>query len=331
MAKAASKKSGAGQKDGRKAKAAGQSKPRAPRSSAGTRSRSAREEPSGINLGEQMDHFLEFMVRNDTIGVILLAGAIITFFSLISPRGTLTEGWIQGLRRGFGVGVWLTPLLFGIVGLWLLLRRVASHRAPALPRLVGLGLLFVVFEALAHLLANSADPELLAEQGGGGGRLGFSLSDLLVNGIGPVGAAIVILLPTGIGVLTLVGLDRTRRGLAYLRGEPLSTDDLGAGTQPLLVNPPFITDIADAEPQPPSIWQRARTWLGAWRQPARDDHGDVLEPRVIGSLPVAGASVYRGGAASAAGAVQTGAAIRRATERATGPRSQEPGPAPPAD
>ena len=235
MAKAASKKSGAGQKDGRKAKAAGQSKPRAPRSSAGTRSRSAREEPSGINLGEQMDHFLEFMVRNDTIGVILLAGAIITFFSLISPRGTLTEGWIQGLRRGFGVGVWLTPLLFGIVGLWLLLRRVASHRAPALPRLVGLGLLFVVFEALAHLLANSADPELLAEQGGGGGRLGFSLSDLLVNGIGPVGAAIVILLLTGIGLLTLVGLDRTRRALAYLRGEPLPTDELGSGTQPLLV------------------------------------------------------------------------------------------------
>jgi len=320
MAKAVSKKSSGNHKDGRKAKAAGSSKPRAARSGAGTRSRPSKQEPSGPNLGEQMDRFLEFMVRNDTVGVILLAAALITFFSLISPRGTLTEGWIQGLRRGFGVGVWLTPLLFGIVGLWLLLRRVASHRAPALPRLVGLGLLFLVFEVLAHLLANSADPELLAEQGGGGGRLGFSLSDLLVNGIGPVGAALIILLLTGIGLLTLVGLDRTRRGLAYLRGEPLSTDDLGAETQPLLVNPPFITDIADAEPPPPSIWQRARTWLGAWRQPARDDHADVLEPRVIGSLPVAGASAYRGGAAAAStpGAVQTGAAMRSTAPRPGG-------------
>ena len=127
MAKAASKKSSGNHKDGRKAKAAGSSKPRAARSGAGTRSRPSKQEPSGPNLGEQMDRFLEFMVRNDTVGVILLAAALITFFSLISPRGTLTEGWIQSLRRGFGVGVWLTPLLFGIVGLWLLLRLSLIH------------------------------------------------------------------------------------------------------------------------------------------------------------------------------------------------------------
>ena len=317
MAKAASKKSAGGHKDGRKGKAAGQSKPRAPAGRAGTRSRSAKEEPSGPNLGDQMDRFLEFMVRDDTIGVIFLAVAAITFFSLISPRGTLTEGWIQGLRRGFGIGVWLTPLLFGIVGLWLLLRRIASHRAPALPRLLGLGLLFVVFEVLAHLLANSADPELLAEQGGGGGRLGFSLSDLLVNGIGPVGAAIVILLLAGIGLLTLVGLARARRTVAYLRGEPPLADELGLGTQPLLVNPPFMTDITDTALEPPSIWQRARTWLGSWRGGRNDDHAESVEPRVIGSLPAAGSSAYRAGGAVAPGANPTpaGAALRTTPAR----------------
>ena len=291
MAKAVSKKNGGSQKDTRKPRAASAGKPRAPRGGAGTRGRAATEEPPGINLGEQVDRFLEFMVRDDTLGVILLAVAVITFFSLISPRGTLTEGWIQVLRRGFGVGVWLTPVLFGSVGIWLLLRKVASHRAPALPRLVGLGVLFVVFEALAHWLANSADPELLAEQGGGGGRLGFSLTDLLVRGIGPAGMAIVLLLLAGVGLLTLIGLTRTRRAIAYLRGEPLPAAEVGPDGLPLLINPPFITDIAAA--LPPTIWQRARTWLGHWREPTGADRVEVVEPRVIGSLPAGAASAYR--------------------------------------
>ena len=305
MSREASKKSGSSPKDTRKPKAAGAGKARATRGGAGTRGRAAPEKAPGVNLGEQVDRFVEFMARDDTMGVILLAGAIITFFSLISPRGTLTEGWIRSLRLGFGVGVWLTPALFGMVGIWLLLRKIASHRAPALPRLLGLGLLFVVFEIVAHLLANSADPELLAEQGGGGGRLGFGLSDLLINGLGPVGAAVIILLGALIGLFTLIGLERTRRAIAYLRGEPLPAADVGPDGQPLLVNPPFITDIAEAEP--PSLWQRARSWLGHWRQSAGGDRTDIIEPRVIGSLPTTSASAYRAGTAPPAAAPRAAA------------------------
>ncbi len=308
MAKTASKKGNEGRKNGRQTG----NKPRATRGRTPARSSAPRPEPSGPGLGEQFDRFIEFVLRSDTMGVIFLLLAGVTFFSLISPRGALTEGWIQNLQRGFGVGVWLTPLLFGIIGFWLLLRQVASHRAPALPRIIGLGIAFVVFETLAHILANSADPELLAEQGGGGGRLGFGLSTLLLDGVGAAGAFIILVALGSIGLAMLIGAARLRAALASLRGEPLSAAEQ-AGAEPLLVNPPFVGE-EDEQLQPPTLWQRARTWLGHWRSPSQTEQ--MIEPRVIGAPPPAGA--FTAGAPHSRAGMGPGAAA---------PGASAPGPA----
>ncbi len=299
MAKQANKKTTAS----RSKKEPNKSRPPAAKTGtrAGTSARSKRApEPSAaIDIGGFLDRFLEFIVRDDTIGVILLIMSARTFFSLISPRGSLTEGWIQGLSRGVGIMVWLLPVLFGAVGLWLVLRRVASHRAPAWYRIAGLIVLFLVMTVLAHLASNSADPATLANQGGGGGRLGYVVSQFLVGQLGTIGTAIVLLMLTLIGLALIVGPSSLRSLWARLRGHEVPAEQ----PPPLLVEPLPIT------PEPPSLLQRSRQWLIATfprlggGSAAEADAAGTLDPRVVGSAPLSGATWYEQATArSASGA-----------------------------
>lgn len=279
------------------------------------RAKRSPEPTSSLDVGGFLDRFLEFIVRDDTIGVILLVMSALTFFSLISPRGSLTEGWIQGLSRGVGVMVWLLPVLFGAVGLWLVLRRVASHRAPAWYRIVGLVILFFVMTVLAHLASNSADPATLANQGGGGGRVGFAVSQFLVGQLGGLGTALVLLLVTLAGLALIVGPTTLRSLWARLRGtEP-----------PAELEPPLLLDPVLDEPVPASWLQRSRQWLiGAlphWGggTAADPDAAPPLDPRVVGSLPPGGATWYEQATARSAGGPAAGSAAAPAKPGAPGP------------
>lgn len=257
-------------------------------SSAGSKRTPPPAAGTSLDIGGFLDHFLEFIVRDDTIGVILIVMSVLTFFSLISPRGSLTEGWIQGLSRGVGIMVWLLPVLFGAVGAWLVLRRVASHRAPAGYRIVGLIVLFLVSTVLAHLASNSADPATLANQGRGGGRLGYIISQFLVGQVGGLGTAIVLLLVTLGGLALIVG-PATLRGLwARWRGQAEPVEQ-----------PPLLIELTPAAPAPPSLLQRSRQWLiaafprlGGGGGAADADAADLLDPRVVGSAAQGGATWY---------------------------------------
>jgi S-DNA-T family DNA segregation ATPase FtsK/SpoIIIE len=149
----------------------------------------------------------------------LLALALLTLLSLASPsRGTLTEGWLHILRLTFGWGAYLTPLMFGAVGLWLLLKGSGRQPQVAWEKVMGAVLLFALGLALTHSLSSSEDPGAWAAQGGGGGYLGWLVGWILVSGLGDLGAYIAIVALASIAIIMLSGLSVAEIGQALKQG-----------------------------------------------------------------------------------------------------------------
>ncbi len=145
-------------------------------------------------------------LRPEYIGILLLLVALLTLLSLIPvERGTVMQGWIELLRLAVGWGVWLMPIGFGGVGLWLIFsglgRSLNIERGKSLSAL----LLFVLGLALLHLIASGDDPLGLAADGAGGGYLGYGLSQLLVSALGTPAAVLVLVTLSIISLMMLLG------------------------------------------------------------------------------------------------------------------------------
>jgi S-DNA-T family DNA segregation ATPase FtsK/SpoIIIE len=150
---------------------------------------------------------LSGLLRADIVGIALLVLALLTLFSLISlSRGALTEGWVHLLRLAFGWGAYLTPVIFGVVGIWLLLKGSDREPEVALEKALGAALLFALGLALSHLSASVADSRAWAAEGGGGGYLGWLVSWILVSSLGRLGAYIAIVALASVAIIMLSGL-----------------------------------------------------------------------------------------------------------------------------
>lgn len=146
-------------------------------------------------------------IRPEIVGILLLLVALLTLLSLIPvERGALMQRWIELLRLGVGWGVWLMPVGFGGVGLWLIF--VGLGRQPEIEREKpwGVLLLFVLGLALLHLIASGEDPLALAREGGGGGYVGYGLSSLLVSGLGTPAAVLVLVTLSVVSMMMLLGM-----------------------------------------------------------------------------------------------------------------------------
>jgi len=129
---------------------------------------------------------------------VLLAVAGLTILSFLSAnQGLIPNWWLGVLRQGFGWGAYLTPLLVGTVGLWLILRDFGD-RLPRMtpPQVAGVLLgylaLLITFHFLAALTLFEGDLQATAEAGHGGGYLGAALGRLLLQGLGSAGTVIVL-------------------------------------------------------------------------------------------------------------------------------------------
>jgi len=135
----------------------------------------------------------------DIVGYTLLAIAGVTILSFLTfNTSTLPGQWLNLLQRIFGWGAYLTPLFFGALGLWLVLRRFGErlpHVSPA--QITGVGLGYLALLTTLHLLASlflfGGDLRAIAQAGQGGGYLGMALGMLLLDGLGGLGAVIVLL------------------------------------------------------------------------------------------------------------------------------------------
>ncbi|MDY6875584.1 MAG: DNA translocase FtsK [Chloroflexota bacterium] len=181
----------------------------------------------------------------DILGYVLLAVAVFTLLSFLSAsHGLIPDWWLGLLRRTFGWGAYLVPLLVGAVGLWLVLRRFGD-RLPrvTLPQVVGVLLgylaLLITLHFPAALVLFDGNPLETAEAGHGGGHLGAILGRLLLEGLGSVGL-IVALVTWWLVVVALtfgVTAQDALRALQHLQGYLRLRPGRGAMTRPLPTEP----------------------------------------------------------------------------------------------
>ncbi len=147
------------------------------------------------------------LLRAEIVGIALLVLALLTLLSLAAlSRGAITAGWVHLLRLAFGWGAYLTPLLFGAIGFWLVLKGSGREPQVAWEKVVGAALLFALVLALGHLFPSVDDPQALAAQGGGGGYLGLLTSWVLVSSLGNLGAYIAIVALACVAIIMVSGL-----------------------------------------------------------------------------------------------------------------------------
>ncbi|HID63633.1 MAG TPA: DNA translocase FtsK, partial [Anaerolineae bacterium] len=213
----------------------------------------------------------------DILGIFLMALAGITILSFLSAtRGSLTEWWLHLLQQVFGWGVYVVPFGMGTVGFWLLVRRFERRPELSWEKTVGAVLLFLTALAAFHLFSFAADPELLAAQGGGGGYLGWLISQTLVSGVGKVGAFVAVLSLMITALILLSGLSMVEMGQLLRRGWLRLVDFYRYRFGSFKMKPP--PTVADEERQPMRFIER-------FMPSAAGPSGDQVEPSARPPLP----------------------------------------------
>jgi len=160
-----------------------------------SRRKSRRKKSKGWSLPEIP---LTLDQQLDILGYVFLGIAGLTFLSFLSANHGVIPGWWLGLlRQGFGWGAYLTPLLVGAVGLWLVLRHFGDRLPRVTPLqaagvLLGYLALLVTLHLSEALVGFGGDIWAIAAAGHGGGYLGGVLSRMLLRGLGTAGAFVAL-------------------------------------------------------------------------------------------------------------------------------------------
>jgi len=238
------------------------------------KSRARKSNRGGLDLGN--------LFRPQIVGILVLVVGLVTLLSLIpGERGSMMGPWITLLRQGFGWGVWLMPVVFFGLGVWLIRLGLGRNSAADWEALVGTLVLFVFGLALLHLLAGGDKLRELAEKSGGGGYLGYSISQLLVSGFGTLATAIILaaLLVVGLIVILPMSLSEMWQAVANavqrFRERPrlpsVGRGNGGNGARPAAAGPKSPEPQAEpdlaASPVPGSIFPRILGGDQVWRLP----------------------------------------------------------------
>ena len=233
---------------------------------------------------------LGFSLRPEYLGILLLLLALLTVLALVPvERGALMQGWIDLLQKAVGWGVYLMPIGFGGVGLWLIFVALGRELNIEREKPWGALLLFVFLLAFAHLLLEligDKDPQAMAAAGEGGGYLGYGLSQVLVRGLGTPAAVLVLFSLSIISLMMLLGMSlgemwaAIRNGVGrLLNRERLSLPQLhlpgvrSAPAEGQAAAPPQAEAESRSTPARPrgSIFPRIIGGEQAWHLPSLDE------------------------------------------------------------
>jgi DNA segregation ATPase FtsK/SpoIIIE, S-DNA-T family len=279
----------------------------------GTRKPKSKPQPGPL---QQLPALLS---RAEVIGVILVFLSAITLLSLLtSSNGVLTATWLGWLETLFGVGMWLFPVVTGVLGLWMIIRAI--EQMPDLPwqRPAGLALIFLSLIMAATLWDNAPlDPV--------GGQVGLLLAEIISGAVGQWGAWTVATFLAIAGLVLLT--DRLLIDLGHeltfwlqswrerVTTAPASSIDpavpLPSGllpwwkrmqerwqqAKPTVTLPPKLGTLVLPEPitprpEPPRPPQAAPQTVRVTGAPPSLSEGDVLLPRIVGGAP-AGTQEWR--------------------------------------
>ncbi|MBN1202611.1 MAG: DNA translocase FtsK [Anaerolineae bacterium] len=146
----------------------------------------------------------------DELGAILLI--VLGVVSLTALFNTTSEAMLsvtlsRALRQAFGHGAYIVALSVLGAGIILLLPKFGITLRVGLVHVVGSEITFGAFEAMLHLFANDPEARALARSGGGGGYLGWALSQL-TSGLGHTLSILIFGILFVAGLVLITGLRR---------------------------------------------------------------------------------------------------------------------------
>ena len=137
----------------------------------------------------------------EVAGLGLMVLALLTLLSLATDAaGTWGAWWRRTLLVLLGWGAYPMALGLGAAGAFLLLRQLREGAEPPWDRVLGAELVLLAALGMSHLALRAENPLAAAQEGRGGGLVGWALSHLLAQNLGPVPAWALLL------ALALVGL-----------------------------------------------------------------------------------------------------------------------------
>lgn len=151
--------------------------------------------------GFKFEDILHSDAKRSIAAVFLFALSLLSLLAYFAAAG-IFGAWINtGMGMLLGFGKWLLPLLLVIAGLMFLKRRTTTL-ADAV-KFIGLILAFFSFLGFLHLYSGDGTKELLkvANDGQGGGYVGFAFAYVLSNFTGKAAGTIILLALFTIGVI----------------------------------------------------------------------------------------------------------------------------------
>ena len=140
------------------------------------------------------------------VGLAFILLALFTFFCLLpSEKGPITGTWLRLLRLSFGVGVYLSPLVLGGIGITLLLYGTGRASRKEIQRLASGLIFYFMLLASIHSLVSSQDPRALAAEGGGGGYVGWLIREGLLKALGLLGMAFILVVFMALSLFIAAG------------------------------------------------------------------------------------------------------------------------------
>ncbi len=152
-------------------------------------------------MPERFRFKLERDRQEEIIGLLLLTLGGVTLLSLLGvTRGALSSWWADLLRQVAGWGALAIALFLLAAGLILVSHGFRSTETWPWVQVIGAELALAGALGLTHLVVGGAQPLAVARAGGGGGYVGWALSQMLVSVAGTPVAFIIL------GLVTVVGL-----------------------------------------------------------------------------------------------------------------------------
>jgi S-DNA-T family DNA segregation ATPase FtsK/SpoIIIE len=228
--------------------------------------------------GHGTDAFALFLIALGALSALALATTL---------AGPLGKALASGITALLGNGAFLAPLaLFAIAGL-MLWRRPEEESAASIR--IGIGVILVLVSATGLLHVIGGSPQLSDSTDtlrDAGGYLGGAIGVPLVAGVGPAGAAIVLLALLALGGLLASGFSLARVGQLIVTGFKKSGEWIGSALKALVDSPGSGEDEAPADAEAAPAPKRAkRATLEA--QPVDVDDEDELPEPMVPLTPVA--------------------------------------------
>ena len=163
---------------------------------------------------------LDRALQREILGVLLVALGVVTVLALLSiTKGALCESWVTLLRRVWGWGVYPVALAVIVGGVYLLGKDLREHFSIPSRGIFGSELLFLSLLGLSHLAATPEQAFRLAEDGGGGGYVGWTVSYFVIAAVGQSAAFVILLMVACLGLVLVTSLtwDDLKQVLTRLR------------------------------------------------------------------------------------------------------------------